>query len=356
MRHDDRPTDAPRPVRAAVVGAGRISERHLAFLRSSPLAEIVGICDANPYLASYMGDRYGGTAFVDLRTMLDQTGPELLHVLTPPDLHAEMATTALDAGAHVVVEKPMALDGDDREALLRRAAETGRLLVEDHNYRFNRPMLSLVSAVSAGAIGRPTDLDVSIAIPLVDTRHADANVPSPSHRLPAGFMHEYITHLAYLAIAVVPDIEVVEARWMKRVHDHASPYDELQALASAEGLVGRLRITSIAPGSAISVTITGTEGRAAAELIFGSYRLDRRRRVGAQLSPAANAVIGGTRSALRGLTYLVDRLRGRDAYEGIHELLRRSYRAVLTGSPPPVTPGDMRRTGNLVDDLVGTMP
>lgn len=353
-RHPSKTGD---PLRAAVVGAGRISEQHLGFLQRSPMAELVGVCDANRTLASYMARRFGGAAFTALATMLEATAPDVVHVLTPPHLHVPMAMAALDSGAHVVVEKPMALDEVGREELLRRAAESGRTIVEDHNYRFNRPMMGLEQAVSSGLLGRLVRFEVAIAMPLAGgDRYDDRNLPSPSHRLPAGFIHEFITHMAYLAVAIIPDVEVDAARWDKRVPGHPSPYDDLDASVRADGVTGHLRFTSLAPRSSISVSVTGTEGSAEAEMIFGSLRVDRPRAGGTQLSPPANAVIAGAGLGWRGVAYVADRLRGRTAYEGMQTCLRRTYQSILEGSAPPVTPDGMRRAGQLVEQLVETMP
>jgi predicted dehydrogenase len=278
-------------------------------------------------------------------------------VLTPPHLHVPMTAVALDAGLHVVVEKPMALEREGRERLLAAAARTGRLLVEDHNYRFNRPMRRLQHDLAAGHLGHLVDVAVDIVMPLgVGSRYADRNLPSPSHRLPAGFIHEFITHLAYLAVALLPEATVVDARWARHVAGHPSPFDELEADLRSGDVTGRLRFSARGPRSSITVRATGTDGQAEAELILGTFRVERQRPVGDQLTPPVNALLAGIRMAGRGAGYVADRLRGRTAYEGLHELVRRVHHAVATGAPAPLGPGDLRRTGDLVDGLVATMP
>jgi predicted dehydrogenase len=346
-----------RPTRAAVVGAGRIANEHLTAIDAFRGAQLVAVCDANRTLAEVMATRYGGVAYDDLGELLTRAQADVLHVLTPPHLHVPMAMAALDAGLHVIVEKPMALEREGRERLLAAAARSGRLLVEDHNYRFNRPMLQLEHDLAAGHLGSLVDVAVEIVMPLgAGSRYGDRNLPSPSHRMPAGFIHEFITHLAYLAVTLLPDAAVVEARWARRLDWHPSPYDELDATLRSRGVTGRLRFSSLGPRSLITVRATGTQGQAEAEMILGTYRVERPLAVGDQLSPPVNALLAGARTAGRGIGYVADRLRGRTAYEGLHELVRRFHRAVGTGSSPPLRPDDLRRTGDLVDDLVATMP
>lgn len=339
------------------MGAGTISEQHLWFLQRSARAELVAVCDRSDTLSGFTTRRFGGRPFTDLRDMLDATRPEVVHVLTPAVHHVPMAIAALGAGAHVVVEKPMSLGATDRQALLDAARRQGRTLVEDHNYRFNRPMLKLQAAIAAGDLGEITDVDVVIAMPLgTDSRYGDLNAPSPSHGLPAGFIHEFITHLAYLGLAVDPDLELVEARWSKRVPELPARHDELDATLASKGAVGRLRFTAVAPRATIAVRATGTVGAAEAELINGTWRLDRPRSVGAQLSPPINLLLAGAGSLGRSAGFVLERLQGRSPYEGLLTLLERTYQALQDGGPVPVSEADMQRTGSLVDRLIETVP
>jgi predicted dehydrogenase len=100
------------PLRAAVIGAGKISEEHLRFLGNSPHAVLTGVCDLSPAMARFGVDRFGhaGTtaAFMDHRRMLEEKRPAVVHVLTPPHTHVRLVTECLRAGAHVIVEKPAA--------------------------------------------------------------------------------------------------------------------------------------------------------------------------------------------------------------------------------------------------------
>src|SRR5688500_17558915 len=98
-------------LRAAVIGTGKISDEHLRFLAASPLASLVGVCDLSPSMARYAAMRYGcPDAYTAAAQMLAEQRPDVVHVLTPPQSHAKLATECLDAGAHVIVEKPIALN------------------------------------------------------------------------------------------------------------------------------------------------------------------------------------------------------------------------------------------------------
>src|SRR5215204_6373682 len=100
---------SPTVLTAALIGTGKISEEHLKFLTASPRARVVGVCDLSPSLARYASERFGaGRPFTDYAAMLAEVKPDVVHVLTPPGTHVRLVGDCLRAGAHVIVEKPVA--------------------------------------------------------------------------------------------------------------------------------------------------------------------------------------------------------------------------------------------------------
>src|SRR5437660_7819319 len=93
-------------LKAAVIGTGKISEEHLRFLRDAEGVDVAGVCDLSPSLAKYAAERFGGgKPFTDAAQMLQESAPDVVHVLTPPHTHERLVSDALSAGAHVIVEK-----------------------------------------------------------------------------------------------------------------------------------------------------------------------------------------------------------------------------------------------------------
>src|SRR5260370_766805 len=94
-------------MRAAVIGAGQIARQHLACLQGLPGVDVAAVCDREPSVAECAAERYGIPSwFTDHRRMLRDVRPDVVHVTTPPTSHHRLAMDALDAGAHVIVEKP----------------------------------------------------------------------------------------------------------------------------------------------------------------------------------------------------------------------------------------------------------
>jgi NADH dehydrogenase len=116
-----------RPVRVAVVGLGKMGVAHTAVLSMIPEVEVVGLADHHaPLGKSLRGMGYRAPFFADAAAMLERTRPEAVFVCTQQDAHLPLARLALEAGAAVFVEKPLAHSLEDAEALGRLAAATGR--------------------------------------------------------------------------------------------------------------------------------------------------------------------------------------------------------------------------------------
>ena len=344
---------------AAVIGTGRISEEHLATLRSIRSANVVAVCDLSPVMAKYVADRFGvENACTDYRQLLADLSPDVVHVLTPPHTHVAIVTDCLNAGAHVVVEKPVALTNPQFHELWEVAQRNQRRLVEDHNYRFNEPVAALGGLVAQGRIGRVSEVEVEMALGIraPGGRYADANLPHPSHRMPAGVVHEFITHLCYLALLFVPDEPVDDAaataRWRNLGGGDLFKYDDLDAVVDVGDVQLRIRFSCRTKPDRFAVTVRGADGCACCDLFQPHVRLVAPRVGGAQLSPMVNQFVNGWGLMASSVRNFVDKVMRKTPYEGLHRFLRLTYAALEEDGEPPVGYQDMNRASQLVDMLV----
>lgn len=144
-----------KPVRAALIGCGKVGGVHAAALAGLTEAQLVGCCDASAERAATFAARYGGRAFTDLDALLRTAAPEAVIVATPHPLHAAPAIRAAEAGVHVLVEKPLAASLADCDAMLAAARKAGVTLGAVSQRRFATPVLRMRAAIDAGKIGRP---------------------------------------------------------------------------------------------------------------------------------------------------------------------------------------------------------
>jgi predicted dehydrogenase len=337
-------------LRSAVIGTGRIASEHLEFLSGHPDVELAGVCDLSRAMASFTAHRYGAVMSTSSTEDLLRTRPDVVHICTPAGSHEDLIRAALLADAHVVCEKPIALSSDRFRALAELADTRGLTLTEDHNYRFNRPVLRLEEFLRGGLLGELRDVAVTMALPLADGRYASRALRSASHDLPAGVLHEFISHLCYLGLLFAgPHTAVQSATWA-RVNGCES-YNDLAATVNCAEAVLRLRFMDAWPGR-LEITVTGTTGQASCDLIRPHVRFDQLRRSGQQLSPIESLAHSGLAMLGAAAGTFRDKLLQRTAYEGLATFLRRTYDSLRSGTATPVTIPDQLRTLDLIDDLL----
>jgi predicted dehydrogenase len=337
-----------------VIGTGKISEEHLRFLATDARASLVGVCDLSPSLARYAAVQFDAAeAFTEYTEMLATARPDVVHVLTPPHTHVAIIRDSLLAGAHVIAEKPIAPTLGEFETLWAHARAQGRCLIEDHNYRFNQSILRIEEVLGAGRLGDVCEVEVRLCLGLRGNgRYADENLPHPSHRLPAGVLHEFLTHMCSLALRFVPTWDYVRARWINYGGGSLFAFDDLDALLVSGQTHTRLRFSCTQSPECFTVRVRGTKGWAETDLFQHSLDILERPPVGSQLAPLANQAIRGLVLTKGAVTAFWKKAMQVTPYEGLGTFLDRTYTALLSGGPPPVCYEDMRGTATLIDALV----
>lgn len=143
-------------MRFALVGCGRIAKRHAELLGLNQIqgASLVGVCDNQVDRAKQFGERFRVAHFVDMEQMVREVNPDIVSILTPSGLHAQHVIRLAPFRKHILVEKPMALNLDDADAMIKACDENGvRLFVVKQN-RFNKPVQKLRRAILDGRFGK----------------------------------------------------------------------------------------------------------------------------------------------------------------------------------------------------------
>lgn len=144
------------PLRIALLGCGRISVRHAQLLGEGQIAGAVlcAVCDISEEKATRTGEKYGVPAFTDMHEMMREIRPDVVSILTESGNHARHAIEIVKYGAHIVVEKPMALTLADADKMIAACdAADVKLFVIKQN-RFNLPVVKLREALEAGRFGK----------------------------------------------------------------------------------------------------------------------------------------------------------------------------------------------------------
>jgi len=144
-------------IKVGIVGCGGIANgKHMPSLSKLGDVEMTAFCDIIEERAGKAADAYGAPGakvFTDYRKLLELKDISVVHVLTPNVSHAEITIAALEAGKHVMCEKPMAKTAEAARAMLEAARRTGKLLSIGYNGRSDAPQIQARRFVEEGLLG-----------------------------------------------------------------------------------------------------------------------------------------------------------------------------------------------------------
>lgn len=141
-------------MKIGIVGASFARAAYLPALRHIEDAEVVALASSRIESAQSAADEFGiGSAYDDWQEMLDRHALDLVLIATPTDLHAPITLAALERGAHVLCEKPTAMDAAEARAMLDSAEVLGRVHMIDHELRFNPNRQRVAQMIGDGELG-----------------------------------------------------------------------------------------------------------------------------------------------------------------------------------------------------------
>lgn len=141
-------------VRVAVVGVGSMGKNHARIFHELETADLVAVVDADPACAQAIGERFQVPYYTDCEQMLIEQQPEGVSVAVPTVYHEPTAALALNYGAHILVEKPLAATLEEAERLIELAAQVNRQLMVGQILRFNPAYQTAKAKIDAGELGR----------------------------------------------------------------------------------------------------------------------------------------------------------------------------------------------------------
>jgi predicted dehydrogenase len=165
-----KPTRAlgDRVLRAGVVGVGRMGRHHARVYATMPGCQLVGVVDPNPERAEALAEQFGCKAFATVEELMKAGGGgvDIASIATPTIYHRASAEPLLRAGVACLVEKPLAGDAQESEAIKRAAEAGGAVLMVGHIERFNPIMRALRRETGGGGEIIPRFIEVIRVSPM----------------------------------------------------------------------------------------------------------------------------------------------------------------------------------------------
>lgn len=283
-------------IRFALVGAGVIGRVHAEALAASPDAELVAVHDIDPGVAAELGTRFGVAVEADLDALLARTDVDAVTVCTPSGRHAEVAVRVLEAGRHLLVEKPLevSLDAARRIAAAAAAAPAGTVASVISQHRFDPASVAVHRAATAGDFGRVCSATATVPWWRAPGYYASAGWRGTLALDGGGALVNQGIHTLDLLLWLLGEPVDVVARTGTLAHEGIEVEDVVAAvLTFRSGALATLHATTAAyPGLTVRVAVLGDGGSA----VIDNDRLDY-----LHSARAAGLSADGVSSGLRGV-------------------------------------------------------
>jgi len=258
-------------IRVGVIGAGYIASWHADAIKATPGAQLVAVCDQSNDAAESLARGYGARAFVSVEDLIEANVCDAVHILTPPTSHRDLTLQCLKAGLHVLVEKPVALSGNEAADMHAAATEAGRVLAAGHNFLGLPSYERLKNMMQVGALGRVSSVQINWSLPLTPLRAGPFGLWLL--REPKNLLLELGPHLYAFAIDLLGAIDVLHLELGQPIELSGGGirHQSWRILARAGDIDLSLNIALVETMDDRSITIRGSS--AIARLDFGADTL-----------------------------------------------------------------------------------
>ena len=245
-------------LKIGVVGGGHIAKhRHIPIFQKMSDVEVYAVCDAVKSVAKNVASQFGiKHYYTDLSEMLKED-LDIVDVTTPPQTHVSVAREAIEAGCHLLVEKPLAMSVKDVDEMVSLAKRHNVKLCVIHQNLFNPAVQKTVRLVKEGVVGDLIGVDVGTFVRR--DNYMCVNGAHWCHKLPGGIFFEVLPHPVYLlqVFLKAADPKYVLTKklssfeWMKA--------DEVRVLFGADNGVGLVVASCNSPFHGDALNILGTK-------------------------------------------------------------------------------------------------
>ncbi|HUZ17103.1 MAG TPA: Gfo/Idh/MocA family oxidoreductase [Spirochaetia bacterium] len=264
-------------VRCAVVGCGRISAQHIAGFLRAPGASIAALCDVSEARARELAAAHGLTGaeiFSDYRAMFSRVHPDIVSIAVPDGEHPAVVAAAVEAGAHVLCEKPLASTPAAAGIMTRMIEKRGLQNGVRMPYRFTAAYRYVHRWIASGALGRPLHVRAHLSV----GRLSDPSIPMEWRMRRetggTGALSDLGSHLIDLAYFLLPEwtAEISSVEGVARIfHPErvdsqtgrmtqvTTPDAVVCAISFASGCLLNLEVSRVAPGEHF-FQVDGSEG------------------------------------------------------------------------------------------------
>jgi len=307
-------------VKVAVIGVGSMGRNHARVYCELPEAELVAVVDADLKTAEGIAAKHGVRAYSDPAEMFAKEKPEAVSIAVPSALHAQVGLAAMEAGAHVLMEKPIAATVEEGCLLIDKARQVDRQLMVGHIVRFNPAMQALKQKLQEGALGRIFQI------------FCRRSGPFPARIRDVGVVVDLAPHdVDIMRFLTGLDPLRVYAETEQRIHTN---HEDLVfgLLRFPDGVTGALEINWLTPTKVREVLVLGERGLFRVDDLTQDLYFFENSQANVALWPGLQTLKGVSEGKMIRFAF--------QRYEPLKAELQAFLRAVQDGTPVPVSGED----------------
>jgi len=342
-------------LKVVLVGCGKVADQHVREIRTLPIARVVAVCDQEPLMAEQLAFRYGiGKHFSNFDRMLEETTPDVVHVITPPQTHLSLAKKGLDAGCHIFVEKPLAVDSKEAEYLIDYAERKNRKLTIGYTYYFDPIMRALRQMVDSDVLGTVVHVESFLGYDLTGP-FGRPIIEDDEHwvrQLPGGLVHNVIDHLLSKMIEFITDEELrISVDAWEGSASLGLP-NELRIMLRGTEASGYATFSSHTRPLMHRFTVFGSKNTAHLDFIASYITFESAPKLPGALARLAFPFDQARQYLLQGGRNLVRFAKSEYQYfAGLNFLVSAFYDSIVRDQPVPISYDEILRVSRLMDEV-----
>jgi len=343
-----------------IVGCGKIADGHMEEIRKLPCARVVAVCDLEPILAEQLALRFSVPQwYTDFDRMLSEHRLDVIHIATPPDSHLALARKSAQAGCHVFLEKPLAMNAKDGRRLIEVVQQNNRKMTINYWYNFEAPALALKEFVARGELGEPVHIESFYGYDLgdgfgqalvLDERHW-------VHRLPGKLFQNNLDHAINKITPFLPDktLEIIARAYRRRESNGDTTdgvLDELRVMILGGRVSAHVTFCSHARPAGHFMRVYGTKNTAHVDFAFRSMLVEGKQTVPSALGRLLPPFMSSWHS-VRQATHNVREFAGSrfHYFAGLNRLLSLFYESILHDKQVPIAYPEITRVSEIMDEI-----
>ena len=326
-------------LQVGIAGCGMVAQQwHIPGFLAGKNTRIAAVCDMNDELAATVARKYGiKHHYSNLADMIENERLNILDICVPHGQHAALSIQGLQAGCHILVEKPLATNCTEADEMIKASEYYRRKICVIHNRLFHPVVMKALSMIKNGGIGTIIGVEIRDALRQDHQKLTDGN--HWCHKLPAGMFSEFLPHTVYLAERLVGDFEQIELLTMKTRPESWLRADEVRVIIKGEKGLATILASCNSLRNTNTIDISGTMKQLHVD-VYNSLLITESTRTESRPCRALSNINQGWQYATSTISAVANTILGN--YQVGHAVLIRQFvQSILndTDSPVPLQEG-----------------